>query len=49
VARIARGYTDDPHEIADRDAALGAIETHFYDQRRTTVQSRQTNGRSAGG
>jgi hypothetical protein len=49
VARIARGYTDDRNEIADRDAALGAIETHFYDQRRTAHQSRQTGGRSAGG
>jgi N12 class adenine-specific DNA methylase len=49
VARIAQGYTDDRNEIADRDAALGAIETHFYDQRRTAHQSRQTGGRSAGG
>jgi hypothetical protein len=49
VARIAQGYTDDRNEIADREAALGAIETHFYDQRRTAHQSRQTGGRSAGG
>jgi N12 class adenine-specific DNA methylase len=49
VARIARGYTDDPNEISDRDAALGAIETHFYDQRRTVTQSCQAGGRSAGG
>jgi N12 class adenine-specific DNA methylase len=48
MARIARGYTDEPNEITDRDAALGAIETHFYDQRRTAHQLRQTGGRSAG-
>lgn len=50
TSRASREATPTPpYEIADRDAALGAIETHFYDQRRIAHQSRQTGGRSAGG
>jgi hypothetical protein len=50
LSRIAAAYTGNEQEATDRDTALGAIETHFY-QRRRGLQQAQQNGagaRSAG-
>jgi hypothetical protein len=40
VITIAKAYIGDGIPLADRDAALGAIETRFYEGRRTTDQAR---------
>jgi hypothetical protein len=39
VINIAKGYIGDPLPPADREAALGAIETKFYEQRRANDQA----------
>jgi hypothetical protein len=39
VINIAKGYIGDPLPLADREAALGAIETKFYEQRRANDQA----------
>jgi hypothetical protein len=40
VINIAKGYIGDPLPLADREAAFGAIETKFYEGRRTINQAR---------
>lgn len=40
VIKIAKGYIGDQLPLADREAALGAIETKFYEGRRAINQAR---------
>jgi hypothetical protein len=40
VMKIAKGYIGDPLPLADREAALGAIETKFYEGRRAVNHER---------
>ena len=49
VSKVAEAYAGGDQNHVDRQAALGAIETRFYDARKTQSQSRQNGGRSAGG
>jgi hypothetical protein len=40
MINIAKGYIGDQLPLADREAALGAIETKFYEGRRAINQAR---------
>ncbi|HKJ60972.1 MAG TPA: hypothetical protein VKA94_03110 [Hyphomicrobiales bacterium] len=39
VINIAKGYIGDPLLLADREAAIGAIETKFHEERRAIHQA----------
>jgi hypothetical protein len=47
LAKLAEAYAGTGTDYADRQTALGAIETRFYAGRRAQSQTRQAGGRSA--
>jgi hypothetical protein len=49
LSKVAEAYAGGDQDRTDRQATLGAIETRFYDARKTQFPSRQNGGRSAGG